>query len=137
MESKKGYNEILSRTDTQVGVEWWGRDGLGVWDRNAVKLGCDDHCTTINAIKFIGLKINCERTYLMNSLMRENNHSGSLIQHCFCLFPSNLKKIYYGKTLMTNFTILVTFRVQFSDIRYIHGVVQPSSPSISKILFIL
>ena len=23
----------------------WG-DRLGVWDGNAVKLGCDDHCTT-------------------------------------------------------------------------------------------
>ena len=35
-----------------------GRDGLGVWDGNAVKLGCDDCCTTINIIKFILLK-NC------------------------------------------------------------------------------
>jgi len=26
---------------------------LGVWDGNAVKLSCDDHCTTINIIKFI------------------------------------------------------------------------------------
>ena len=32
----------------------WG--GLGVWDGNAIKLGCDDHCTTINVIKFIELK---------------------------------------------------------------------------------
>ena len=23
---------------------------LGVWDRNFIKLGCDDHCTTINVI---------------------------------------------------------------------------------------
>ena len=33
-----------------------GRDRLGVWDGNAVKLGCDDHPTTINIIKFIELK---------------------------------------------------------------------------------
>ena len=33
-------------------VGGWG-DGLGVWDGNAVKLGCDDHCITINVIKFI------------------------------------------------------------------------------------
>ena len=26
--------------------------GLGVWDGNPVKLGCDDGCTTINVIKF-------------------------------------------------------------------------------------
>ena len=26
-------------------------DALGVWDGNAIKLGCDDHCTTINVIK--------------------------------------------------------------------------------------
>ena len=31
---------------------WWG-DALGVWDGNAIKLGCDDHCATINVIKFI------------------------------------------------------------------------------------
>ena len=32
------------------------RDGLGVWDGNVVKLGCDDGCTTINIIQFIELK---------------------------------------------------------------------------------
>ena len=32
---------------------WEGRDGLGVWDENVLKLGCDDGCTTINIIKFI------------------------------------------------------------------------------------
>ena len=26
-------------------------DVLGGWDRNAIKLGCDYHCTTINVIK--------------------------------------------------------------------------------------
>ena len=30
-----------------------GGGGGGVWDGNAVKLGCDDCCTTINVIKFI------------------------------------------------------------------------------------
>ena len=30
-----------------------GKDGLGVWDGNVLKLGCDDGCTTINIIKFI------------------------------------------------------------------------------------
>ena len=34
----------------QVGE--WG-DALRVWDGNAIKFGCDDHCTTINVIKFI------------------------------------------------------------------------------------
>ena len=28
-----------------------GRDGLGVWDGNDIKLGCDDRCTTINVVK--------------------------------------------------------------------------------------
>ena len=27
-------------------------DELGVWDGNAIKLGCDNHCTIINVIKF-------------------------------------------------------------------------------------
>ena len=35
-----------------------GREELGVWDGNAVKLGCDDGCTSINIIKFIELKNN-------------------------------------------------------------------------------
>ena len=33
-----------------------GGDGAGVWDGNAVKLGCDDCCTTVNGIQFIKLK---------------------------------------------------------------------------------
>ena len=33
-----------------------GGDGLGVWDRNATKLGCDGRCTTINVIKSIKFK---------------------------------------------------------------------------------
>ena len=33
-----------------------GRDGLGVWHENVVKLGCDDGCTTINTTQFIELK---------------------------------------------------------------------------------
>ena len=28
-----------------------GRDGLGVWDRNVVKLACDDGCITIKFIE--------------------------------------------------------------------------------------
>lgn len=34
----------------------WERDGLGDWDRNVLKLGCDDGCTTINIIKLTELK---------------------------------------------------------------------------------
>ena len=34
-----------------------GRERLGVWDGNFLKLGCDDDCTNINIIKFIELKI--------------------------------------------------------------------------------
>ena len=30
--------------------------GLGVWDGNAIKLGCDNHCTAINVIQFIEFK---------------------------------------------------------------------------------
>ena len=36
-------------------VEGWG-DALGVWDENAIKLGCDDHCTTINVINSLSNK---------------------------------------------------------------------------------
>ena len=58
---KKGCNELLSRTDTDTQtlknfgfqmrvVRWWGY-ALGVWDGNAIKSVCDDHCITINAIE--------------------------------------------------------------------------------------
>ena len=33
-------------------VGGWG-DALRVWNGNAIKFGCDDHCATINIIKFI------------------------------------------------------------------------------------
>ena len=39
------------------GGDRWGRgDSLGVWDGNAINLGCDDPCITINVIKLIELK---------------------------------------------------------------------------------
>ena len=60
---KKGHNELLCRTDTDSQTlknlwfpketGWGVGDVLGVWDGNAIKLGCDDCCTTINVIKFI------------------------------------------------------------------------------------
>ena len=34
------------------GDRLWGRDELGVWDGNVLKLGCDDDCTAINITKF-------------------------------------------------------------------------------------
>ena len=59
---KKGHDE-LCRTDTNSQTLknlWfpketgWGlADTLGAWDGNAIKLGCDAHCTAINVIKFI------------------------------------------------------------------------------------
>ena len=64
---KIGYNELLCRiyTDSQTlenfmvsKGDWLGGegDGLGVSDGNTIKLGCDDHCTTINVIKLTELK---------------------------------------------------------------------------------
>ena len=64
---KKGYKELLFRaeSDSQAFKNVWlpkatgwreARDGLGVWEGNAVKLGCDDGCTTVNIIKFTALK---------------------------------------------------------------------------------
>ena len=63
VESKKRHNELICRTDTDSQISknlcfpketggGWG-DTLGVWDGNAIKLGCDDHCTIINVINFI------------------------------------------------------------------------------------
>ena len=60
----------------QVG-KW--RDGLGFGDGNTIKLGCDDHCTTRNVIKFIEEK-KC-KSY--NSLITCVRHHGS-----FCSIPT-------------------------------------------------
>ena len=38
----------------------------GVGDGNAIKWGCDDHCTTINVIKFINF-------FLKNIKVEKNN----------------------------------------------------------------
>ena len=48
--------EILKklRFPKETGWGWW--DGLGICDGNAIKSGYDDHCTTVNVIKFIELK---------------------------------------------------------------------------------
>ena len=63
MTEKKDTNELFHRTETDSGTLknlWlpkgtrWGRGGLGVWDGNVLKLDCDDGCTTLNIIKFIG-----------------------------------------------------------------------------------
>ena len=63
---KKRHNELLCRTNTDsqnLKIFWcpketgWGVEVvLGVGDGNAIKWGCDDHCTTINVIKFIEKK---------------------------------------------------------------------------------
>ena len=42
---------------SKVDSLWGAGDGLGIWNGSATKLGCDDHCTTINVIKFTELKI--------------------------------------------------------------------------------
>ena len=56
---------MVSKGDSFVG----GRDGLEVWDGNAVKLDCDDHCTTTDVIKFIQLiKCRLSRGNRMNDL---------------------------------------------------------------------
>ena len=77
---KKGYSDVLCRTDTDSQplknlcfpkeIGYGGRDGLGVWGGNAVKLGCDDDCTTINIIKFIELK-NVDKVTVINTMVEE------------------------------------------------------------------
>ena len=63
---KKGQTELLCRTDAdsqtlknlwspEETVYEWG-DVLGLWDGNSIKLGHDDHCTTINVINSLSNK---------------------------------------------------------------------------------
>ena len=54
---KKDTNELIFRTETDLqtlknlwlpkDTGWGGRDRLGVWVGNILKLGCVDGCTTI------------------------------------------------------------------------------------------
>ena len=46
---------------------------VGVWDRNAIKLGCDDHCTNINIIKFIKAKKLCIYHLYVGSQKKKSN----------------------------------------------------------------
>ena len=54
-----------TETDSQTLKNLWlpketgcgRRDGLGVWDGNVLKSGCDDGCTTINIIKLKNNKL--------------------------------------------------------------------------------
>ena len=62
---KKRHNE-LCRTDTDSQTlknlwspkeaVWGVGDVLGLWDRNPIKLDCDDHCTTTNVINSLSNK---------------------------------------------------------------------------------
>ena len=62
---KKGHNELCRKdTDSQTLKNLWfpkergggGQGDAGVWDGNVIKLGCDDHCTTINVINSLSNK---------------------------------------------------------------------------------
>ena len=48
-----------------------------VWDGNAIKLDCDDHCTTINVIKFIELKNICFSFIAPAKRVRDKDQSPS------------------------------------------------------------
>ena len=72
---KKGNNELCrTETDSQTLKNLWlpkekgcgGRDELGVWDGNVVKLGCDDGCITIKIIKFTEKKRKESKTNEVN-----------------------------------------------------------------------
>ena len=63
---KKGQTELLCRTDADSWIlenlrspeetVWGVGDVFGLWDGNPIKLDCDDHCTTINAINSLSNK---------------------------------------------------------------------------------
>ena len=65
---KKGYNELLCRTDMDSQIlknlclpketGWVGGNMLGICGGNVSKLGCGDDCTTIKIIKFTAFKKN-------------------------------------------------------------------------------
>ena len=49
---KMEMGKKFKQTFYQVKYIGSGGGSLGDWDGNAIKLGCDHHCTTINVIKF-------------------------------------------------------------------------------------
>ena len=67
-----------------------GRDGLGIWDGNVLKLGCDDSCTTINIIKFIEHDNERKRMYICMCDWVTLLCSGKLTEHCK---PAMMEKI--------------------------------------------
>ena len=51
--AEQTLNHRLWKTYVLKGDRLAGGGLAGGWEGNAKKLGCDDHCTTINVIKFI------------------------------------------------------------------------------------
>ena len=89
---KKGQTELLCRTDTAsqtLKTLWfpkeggWGVEGCaGVWDGNAIKLGCDDHCATINVINSLSNKNNKQ---FFIDLCASSQLLGQKFSHLFCI----------------------------------------------------
>ena len=48
---KETDSQTLKNLWLPKGTGWWGRDGLGLWDGNVIKLGCEDGCIPIHLIK--------------------------------------------------------------------------------------
>ena len=57
-------------------------DVLGVWDRNAIKLSCDDYCTTINVINSLSnmkkiVRRSSQKKKNVNSFRVGSSHCGN------------------------------------------------------------
>jgi len=66
----------------------WG-DGLGV-GMETIKLGYDDHCTTINVVKFIELKIKQKKTYLLLIQIHKETKSFNIFCICHSHYPEQI-----------------------------------------------
>ena len=72
-----------------------GRDEVGVWDGNAMKLGCDDGCITINIIKFTEFK----KRYLHISLWALKETFSFEINYRFIDIAKTVQR--FGKRLVS------------------------------------
>ena len=106
---KKRYNELPCRTDTNsqtLKTLWFPKDGLGVWDGNAQKLGCDDHCRTKNKQTnkkghkekghYLIIKGSVQENIILDNIYATNIGTPKYIKQIL----TDIKREFYGNTII-------------------------------------
>ena len=85
---------------------WFPKDGLGVWDGNAQKLGCDDHCRTKNKQTnkkghkekghYLIIKGSVQENIILDNIYATNIGTPKYIKQIL----TDIKREFYGNTII-------------------------------------